>query len=694
MNINKAIQSAFENHRKGKLEQAEVSYKKILKKQPENPEVLYMLGVLFCQLARYDLAIKYIKKALQFRPANIAEAYYNLGYALQEEGQLDEAITHYLKAIKLKPSFALPYCNLGYVLEKKGQFDEAITYSRKAIELKPSFAEAYCNLGYALRQKGQLDEAIVYYQKAIELKPSFAAYCNLGYTLQQKGQLEEAERYYLNALQINPNSAMVYNNLWGILRVKGRLQEAVIYLNKALQIDPAFYWTYYNLGTAFNDQGLLSQGESFYRRALQIKPDLSVAYSGLLLHMNYSSDYTAEGVFSEHLGFEKQFARPLSPSSLHYSNDPSPSRRLKIGYVSPDFRRHSVNYFIGPVLASYNHEQFEVFCYSDVSTPDTITERFQGYADQWRNIAGTPDERVAGLIRKDGIDILIDLAGHTGYNRMLTFARKPAPIQISYLGYPNTTGLSAVDYRLVDAYTDPPGLTEPFYTEKLIRMPECFLSFLPDKDSPPVGDLPALKTGHITFGSFNIFQKVSHETIALWAEILKELPDSYLIMKSPSFNDRTTCNYAISRFLIRGISSKRIELRARMPSFKEHLELYNRVDIGLDTYPYNGTTTTCEAIWMGVPVITLAGNTHASRVGTSLLSNIGLPELVAKTTDEYISITVNLARDLKRLQSLRGNLRNTMQCSPLCDVKKFITHLESCYRQIWETWCSQRQGKK
>jgi protein O-GlcNAc transferase len=469
--------------------------------------------------------------------------------------------------------------------------------------------------------------------------------------------------------------------------VRGRLEEAVTYLKRALQIDPAFSWTYYNLGTALSDQGLLSQGELFYRRALQIKPDLSVAYSSILLLMNYSTYYTAHSVFSEHLGFENQFAKHLYPSSLHYANDPSPSRRLKIGYVSPDFRRHSVNYFIEPALAYHNHEHFEVFCYSDVLRPDTVTERLQRYTDQWRNIAGKPDERVAELIWKDGIDILVDLAGHTGYNRMLTFARKPAPVQISYLGYPNTTGLSAVDYRFVDAYTDPPGLTDPFYTEKLMRMPESFLCYLPDDDSPPVGDLPALKSGHITFGSFNIFQKVSHETIALWAEILKKLPDSYLIMKSPSFYDQTTRNYATSRFLIRGIAPERIELRARMPSFREHLDLYNRVDIGLDTYPYNGTTTTCEALWMGVPVVTLAGNTHASRVGTSLLSNIGLPELVAKTTEEYISIAVTLAKDFGRLQSLREHLRHRMTYSPLCDAKRFTTNLEMCYRKIWEIWC-------
>jgi protein O-GlcNAc transferase len=729
MNINKAIQSAFENHRKGNFEQAESLYKKILKKQPGNPDVLHMIGVLSCQLSRYDSAIKYIEKALQLRPSDMASAHYNLGCAFQGKGDLDGAIVHYRKAVELKPSFDDAHCNLGLALEKKGLVNEAVDHYKKAIALNPSFAgahfnlghilekmgrldeavdhyqkavafmphfaEAHRNLGHVLQQKGYLDEAIAHHRKAVELKPSFAeAHCSLGYALEKKGRLDEAELCYHNALQINPNYAIVCNNLWSILRIKGRLQEAVTYLKKALQIDPSFYWAHFNLGTALTDQGLLIQGESHYRQALRIKPDLSVAYSSLLLAMNYSCYYTAQNVFSEHLGFEKQCAKFSQQSPLDYSNDPSRSRRLKVGYVSPDFRRHSVSYFIEPVLASHNHDRFEVFSYSDVSKPDTVTERLHGCADQWRDIAGMTDEEVAGLIQKDCIDILVDLAGHTGHNRMLSFARKPAPVQITYLGYPNTTGLSAVGYRLVDSYTDPPGLTDQFCTEKLLRMPECFLCFLPDEDSPPVGDLPALKNGHVTFGSFNTFQKVSYETIALWAGILKELPDSRLIMKSRGFSDQSTLNHAMARFLIHGIDSERIELIARTPSFKEHLELYNQVDIGLDTYPYNGTTTTCEAVWMGVPVITLAGNTHVSRVGTSLLSNVGLSGLIANTPDEYISLAVGLARDLKRLQSLRGNLRNTMKCSPLCDAKKFITHLESYYREIWETWCSQMQEKK
>jgi predicted O-linked N-acetylglucosamine transferase (SPINDLY family) len=281
----------------------------------------------------------------------------------------------------------------------------------------------------------------------------------------------------------------------------------------------------------------------------------------------------------------------------------------------------------------------------------------------------------------------VDLAGHTGYNRMLLFARRPAPVQVSWLGYPNTTGLSTIGYRIVDDYTDPPGLTDPFCTEKLIRMPESFLCYRPDKDSPAAGELPASKSGRVTFGSFNVLPKVSGKTFALWAALLRAIPESCLIMKTRSFSDRTACNVALEMFASYGISPERIELVSYKPSFKEHLEMYNQIDVALDTFPYNGTTTTFEAIWMGIPVITLAGDTHASRVGVSILSNIGLPELIARSQDEYVAIALNLVNDLRRLQTLRDSLREMMVKSPLTDARRFTGNLENCYRSIWEKWC-------
>jgi predicted O-linked N-acetylglucosamine transferase (SPINDLY family) len=347
-----------------------------------------------------------------------------------------------------------------------------------------------------------------------------------------------------------------------------------------------------------------------------------------------------------------------------------------------------VNYFIEPVLAAHDREQFEVFCYSDVISPDEVTKHVQTYPLQWRDIVGMSDEQVSGLVRSDKIDILVDLAGHTGNNRMLLFARKPAPVQVSWLGYPNTTGLAAVDYRIVDNYTDPPGMTDQFYTEKLSRMPECFLCYQPEQDSPEIGPLPSQQKGFITFGSFNIISKITPEAVALWSRILKTVPNSTLLLKARSLFDKGTREYLGGLFMHQGIPEDRLTFMFHTESYQKHLGLYNEIDIALDTYPYNGTTTTCEALWMGVPVVTLAGNRHASRVGMSLLTNIGLPELVARTEDEYRGTAVQLAADREKLRFLRERLRDMMRHSPVCDAKGFTADLELLYRRMWEKWCA------
>jgi predicted O-linked N-acetylglucosamine transferase (SPINDLY family) len=410
--------------------------------------------------------------------------------------------------------------------------------------------------------------------------------------------------------------------------------------------------------------------------------------------ISYHPKFNAHNIFSEHIHFAAQFTEPLRSYLSAHSNDPTLNRRLRIGYVSPDLRNHSVAFFIEPILMSHSKEHFEIYCYSDVSSPDEVTHRIQKHANHWRSIVGISDEKVAELIRRERIDILIDLAGHTGgVNRILLFARKPSPVQISWIGYPSTTGLSTIDYKIVDDLTDPDGKTDQYYTEKLIRLPETFLCYLPDKNCPDVAALPALYKSFITFGSFNNFPKIGQQVILLWTEILKKVPNSHLIIKSLSFYDQTVISYIRNLFLDQGIEAERIELLQPFPSLREHLALYNRIDIGLDTFPYNGTTTTCEALYMGVPVITLAGNTHVSRVGVSLLSTVGLPELIAQTPEEYVAKAVNLAKDIEKLKSLRISLRGMMSRSPLTDAKKFTHHLEKAYQKMWATWCKKNEYK-
>ncbi|MBM4146320.1 MAG: tetratricopeptide repeat protein [Nitrospira sp.] len=672
---------------KNNLDEAIIHYQKAIQLNPDLTAAHYNLGYILQIKNNLDEAIIHYQKAIQLNP-DLAAAYINLGLLFYDKRLFDKAIKCYQKALQLNPKSADTYNNLGVIFKEKKQFDEAIDCYQKASQIDPNLPDTYNGLGSVLKEKGRFDEAIEYYQKALQLNPDFhSAYNNLGVVLKEKGQLDKAIDCFNKALQLNPNSAEAYNNLGVIFKDKGQLDDATTSYQKALNCNPKHVMSLCNLGNVHTDQGKLMEAEYYYRLAIQIEPDFASCYSNLLMMMNYTSHYSAQAIFTEHLQFAKQIAEPLGSVVLPHTNDPSPSRRLKIGYVSPDFRRHSVKYFLEPVLASHSHEQFEVFCYSDTLIPDSITKRLQEYSDQWRNIVGASDEKVAELIRKDGIDILIDLAGHTGQNRMLLFARKPAPIQVSWLGYPNTTGLRTIDYRLVDEYTDPPGLTDQFYTEKLLRLPESFLCYLPDKDCPDISELPALTAGKITFGSFNYFPKVSPETVALWSKILKTIPNSRLIMKALNFSDRTTCQYALEMFAEHDVSAEQITLVSLKPSYREHLVLYNSIDVGLDTFPYNGTTTTCDALWMGVPVISLLGDTHASRVGKSILSNIGLSYLVAKSPDEYLEIAINLSKDLSRLQSLRENCRYMILHSPLTDAKQFTANLEQCYRIIWERWC-------
>jgi protein O-GlcNAc transferase len=629
-----------------------------------------------------------IKQKKNTRVLKQAEHILSIGESLQKEGKLDEAITSYQKAIKLNPHLTVAYNSLGNAFQDKGQLDEAIACYQKALELNPNFTGVYYNLGDALQDKGQLDEAITCYQRAIELDPNFAyAYNNLAIALKNKGQIEEAIICCKKAIGIDPTLVNAVYNLGNAFKDKWQLDEAITCYQKALQHDPNHIGAYTNLGSVFQSRGQFDKGEMYYRHAMKIKPDDLIPNQALLMSMNYNPNYNAQTIFSEHLQFAKQHAESLYPAATFYTNDCSLTRRLRIGYVSPDFRRHSVNYFLEPVFASYNHDQFEIFCYSDVISADNVTKRIQAFVDHWRDISKVPDEKVAELIREDQIDILIDLAGHTGYNRILVFARKPAPVEVSWLGYANTTGLQTIDYRIVDNYTDPSGLTDQFYTEKLLRLPQSFLCYLHDENSPEVGELPSLKRGHITFGSFNYFSKVTPKVVDLWTRIMTAIPGSRLIMKAKSFSDRAACQYVGEMFKQGGIVKERIELISHMPSYIGHLETYKRIDIALDTFPYNGTTTTCEAMWMGVPVITLAGNSHVSRVGVSLLSNVGLPELIAGTPDEYFKITVSLANDLKKLQTLREKLRDMMTYSPLTDAKRFTLNLETCFHKIWETWC-------
>ena len=632
--------------------------------------------------------IKKIIKREKSDKTNV-EHIFNLGYLSQQEGRLNEAIAFYKQVIQLNQNITDAYYNLGTIYQDKKQYDEALKYYRETLQRNPGIFSAHFNIGVIFAARKNFDEAMMHYQQALKINPRlFDAFYNLGTVHEEKKEFQQAAEYYQKALDINPNLAEAYNSLGNISAKLDDLDKAMENYLAALKRNPNYVEALYNLGNLFRDLGKIKEAEIFFRRALEINPAYFACYSGLLFMMLYNPQYDMQKIFTEHVNFAKHCTTEIPFKIGQYKNEKSPSRRLRIGYVSPDFRRHSVSYFIEPILRAHHREQFETYCYSDVTFPDEITGRIQVSADNWRSIVGMTDEEVCKSILKDKIDILVDLAGHTENNRLLVFASKPAPIQISWIGYPATTGLSSVDYKLVDSFTDPVGTSEVFYTERLIRLQDGFLCYQPDNESPPIADSPILTTGHITFGSFNNFNKLSTETLRLWAKILRAIPNARLIIKSLSLSKKAIRRYAIDKFRQEGFDMDRVELMSWIDSTRMHLETYNRLDIALDTFPYNGTTTTCEALWMGVPVISLAGNTHVSRVGVSLLSHGGLPDLIAKTEDEYIDIAMTLANDVERLQSLRKKLRDMMAQSPLTDEKRFMRNLEECYRKMWDKWCT------
>ena len=600
-----------------------------------------------------------------------------------KHGKLQEAEQCYEEMLRFQPDNANALHFLGIIYYRRKQYDLAISYIKKALFLQPNYFDAYNNLGIVLQEIGQFDEAITYYQQAIQVNPdSYLPYYNLGNLFREKKQIEKAINYYRKALQANPNLLEAYTQLGRIFDDIGQLELGVHCYKYALQLNPNLVDETTNVGILLAKQSKLDEAEVYFKRALQINPGFLPAYHNLLFNMCHNSKHDTPTIFHEHKKFAEQYEKLSCYSS--YANDCDPDRKIRIGYISPDFIKHPVSYFLEPVLMSHNKEHFEVYCYSNSAVEDKVTKRFREYSDHWRNIAEMSDGKAVELIRHDRIDILIDLAGHTAKNRLIIFAMKPAPVQICWIGYLATTGLSTMDYKISDNYADPIGMTEQFYSEKLIRLPKCFLCYLPDRNSPEIGPLPALSAGHITFGSFNKFSKLSEEIIPLWSMILKQVPDSFLMLKSIA--DEATIRYIRDRFAKNGVKEDRIKVSSWDPSPK-HLESYNLVDIGLDTFPFNGLTTTCEAMWMGVPVINLVGTAYHSRSGISLLSNVGLKELIAKTPAEYIEIAVDLAKDLKRLQSLREGLRDMMKLSPLCDAKGFTANLELYYRQIWNKWC-------
>lgn len=540
--------------------------------------------------------------------------------------------------------------------------------------------------GRTCQQNGDFDLAITCYTKATRLSPNNAfALHELGLAYNLKGDAAKAEFYYRLARDLAPEMGSAHYNLGNLLISQGKIVEALSCHQEAVRLEPDNADALTNIGVALYELGQVDRAIEYFQKALAVNPDSPQLHSTLVSALHYIETETAEDIFQNSKQWWEAHGRPLYRKILHV-NSPNPTRKLKVGYISPDFREHSIYYFITPLLKAHDRSQYEIFCYSDVSQPDWATAEIKGLTDHWRDITHSPDQAVALAIEKDGIDLLIDLAGHMTANRLRVFAQKPAPVQISWLGYPGTTGLPTIDYRLVDAITDPVGEADRWHSEKLLRLPGCFLCYQPPAEPIEPGPSPLSREGVFTFGSFNNPAKLNQSLLTVWATILRQLPNSRLLLKGKHLSDHEVQRSFLNAFSGQGIDAARICFSPHLPSRLEHLALYNDIDLCLDPFPYNGTTTTLEALWMGVPVLTLRGERHASRVGASILETLGRPDLIAATPQAYIAAAIRAGSEPEELAGQRSALRRQLLASSLCDATRFARRVECAYRQAWQEW--------
>ena len=691
--------------------------RKAVELKPDFAEAFHNLGKTLRRQGRLDDAIANLSHALLLRP-DFAEAHHHLGLALDQQGKPAEAEACYRQAVQIQPDFAEAHFSLGSVLLRQDQPAMAEAELRCALALKVDHAAASFRLAMALQAQSRLEEAAAEYQRSVDLRPDLVeAHINLGNVLREQAKTEEAAASYLQAIRLQPDNALALSNLALLLLESHRLQQAETVLRQALHHQPRNAHAHYILGTVlwrqgqldeavvsyqlalrekpddvdahldlgnvYKQQGRLDDAIAAYRTGLHHKPDAAYVHTNLVQTLLYHPACDAGAFLRECRRWNEQHAQPLAHLIRAHTNDAQEDRRLRVGYVSSDFRDHVDSFFTVPLFSNHDHRQFEIYCYSGVTLPDQLTERIRGYADCWRSTAGLGDQEMAELIRADQIDILVDLKMHGRDNRLRVFARKPAPVQVAWLGYPGTTGLDAMDYRLTDPHLDPPGQFDAYYSEESIRLPETFWCYDPLTEGPPVSSLPAARNRFITFGCLNSFTKVNDGCLSLWAQVVRAVPGSRFLLRAPLSRVR---QHVLSRLESEGIAAARVEFTSTR-SRLEYLDLYNRIDIGLDPSPYGGHTTGLDAFWMGVPTITLVGQTAVGRAGLSQLRNLGLAELAAETPEQYITAAAQLANDLPRLAELRSTLRERMGQSPLMNAGRFARNVEQAYREMWRRWC-------
>jgi protein O-GlcNAc transferase len=644
------VKTAVWHKANGRLADAAECLRQVIARHRDDAGAHYDLGVMLAEMGRSQEAEECFRETIRLKP-DLGDAYNELGNLRRAHGQLEDAAACYQKAIELQPGLMAARANLGSVRETQGRYPEAAEHLRAAVQMAPNHAGLRLILGTCLTQMGpgHLEEALVCYRKSVELEPNQAAlWYNAAFTLQQMGRLDEAMGSYRKAVQIKPDLAEAWNNLGVILGLAGEHQEAAACL----------------------------------RRSLELRPDRAQAHSSLLYELHFDPKIDARSLLREHEMWGQRHANPLMRRGVRLENDRNPERRLRVGYISPDFRMNAVGRFMLPLLQAHDRQRVEVVCYADLNARDEFTARLRAHADKWREITEMNDEAVAEMIARDKVDILVDLAMHMKGNRLPALARKPAPVQVSYLATCSTTGMKAMDYRITDRYMDPPGRDMSVYSEQSVLV-ERYWSYRALEEAPEVDELPMLRGEPPTFGCLNHFGKVSREALRCWERILKEVPESKLALYPPMESHRERIKEFIEKT---GIEPWRIVFVGRS-GVKGRLDALRGIDIALEPFFWGSRTMTCDAMWMGVPVVTLAGEKPISRRGASILSHAGLPELIAETEDAYTEIAVCLAKNAGRLAKMREEMRDRLRGSALMDGAATARGLEEAYRGMWRKWC-------
>jgi predicted O-linked N-acetylglucosamine transferase (SPINDLY family) len=648
------LEDAVALHRAGRLPEAGAIYEEILRIEPRNADVWQFLGLIALSQNDLPAAVEKIRHAVALNP-QAGVYHFNLGLVLRRLSDVAGAIASYRRAVELAPGLAEAHTNLGNCLRESGDTEGAVAACRRATVLRPTYADAHVNLGVALQESGRTDEAVAAYRRALAIKPDFAeAHYNLGLALLQQGKVDEAAGEFRSAIELQPGYVDAWNNFGVVLQAYGNFDAAVAAYRKAMESDPAGSPTAYRniMGAALHMTSLDEPGR------WEIAHGFEALYAGPI------------------------YARVAVPDAVARAAE----RRLRVGYVSSDLYEHPVGRNLEPVLAHRDRAGFDVICYADVPRPDGLTGRLQGLVDAWRPITGLSDEQVAGLVRADGVDVLVILAGRFDRNRPLVAAYKPAPVRVSFHD-PGTSGLSAMEYLIADPVLVPRGAVERF-SERVVRLPSFYIHA--PLQGPEVGELPLRRRGYPTFGSFNNPAKVNQAVLRLWGEVLRAVPGARLKVKCKNWFANSTLR---ERFLTTlDVPAERVEFDTLERGLQDHLGLYHDVDVALDPFPFTGSTTTFEALWMGVPVVTLLGERMAGRWSASMLTALRLPELIARTPEEYVQITGELVASPDRLAGLRGGLRDRVAASPLCDGRGKARQVERIYRSLWRRWCRRADG--